>query len=583
MLKTLLGQVKQYRTAALLTPLWTTAEVLMGVLIPYVTASLIDKGINAGDMGQVYRFGGIMVLMSCLSLMFGILSGRTSAYSSTGFAANLREAMYRNIQRFSFSDIDKFSTAGLVTRMTTDVSNLQRAFQMLLRVSFRAPLNLVFSLFMCFFINARLSLVFLVAMVVLTTSLFFLIRRASKLFVQVFERYDALNGTIQENISAIRVVKAFVREDHELGKFDKAALSLYTLNVKSESLMALNHPVMNLVVYGCIIALSWFGAHYVVDETLTTGQLTSLFTYIMTLMSSLMMLSMIFVQLTMSAASGKRVAEVIDEVPDMYDPEDPVFEVKDGSIDFDGVSFSYIKDGDNALEGIDLHIDAGQTIGVIGGTGCGKTSLVNLIPRLYDVCEGSVKVGGVDVRDYDMMALRSQVAMVLQKNTLFSGTVMENLRWGREDATDEECIEACRQACADEFIEAMPDGYGTFIEQGGTNVSGGQRQRLCIARALLKRPKILILDDSTSAVDTATDARIRAAFSVHVPGVTKIIISQRILSVRDADRIAVMDNGRIVAFDTHEALLKTCEIYKDIHEMQSSGAEGDFDEKEKKR
>lgn len=583
MLKTLLGQVRQYRTAALLTPLWTTAEVLMGVLIPYVTASLIDKGINAGDMGQVYRFGGIMVLMSCLSLMFGILSGRTSAYSSTGFAANLREAMYRNIQRFSFSDIDKFSTAGLVTRMTTDVSNLQRAFQMLLRVSFRAPLNLVFSLFMCFFINARLSLVFLVAMVVLTTSLFFLIRRASKLFVQVFERYDSLNGTIQENISAIRVVKAFVREDHELGKFDKAALSLYTLNVKSESLMALNHPVMNLVVYGCIIALSWFGAHYVVDETLTTGQLTSLFTYIMTLMSSLMMLSMIFVQLTMSAASGKRVAEVIDEVPDMYDPEDPVFEVKDGSIDFDGVSFSYIKDGDKALEGIDLHIDAGQTIGVIGGTGCGKTSLVNLIPRLYDVCEGSVKVGGVDVRDYDMMALRSQVAMVLQKNTLFSGTVMENLRWGREDATDEECIEACRQACADEFIEAMPDGYGTFIEQGGTNVSGGQRQRLCIARALLKRPKILILDDSTSAVDTATDARIRAAFSVHVPGVTKIIISQRILSVRDADRIAVMDNGRIVAFDTHEALLKTCEIYKDIHEMQSSGAEGDFDEKEKKR
>lgn len=583
MLKTLLGQVKQYRTAALLTPLWTTAEVLMGVLIPYVTASLIDRGINAGDMGEVYRYGALMLLMSCFSLFFGIMSGRTSAYSSTGFAANLREAMYRNIQRFSFSDIDKFSTAGLVTRMTTDVSNLQGAFQMLLRVSVRAPLNLVFSLFMCFFINSRLSLIFLVAMMVLTTSLFFLIRRASKLFVQVFQKYDDLNGTIQENVSAIRVVKAFVREDHEMGKFDKAALSLYTLNVKSESLMALNHPVMNLVVYGCIIALSWFGAHYIVDKTLTTGQLTSLFTYIMTLMSSLMMLSMIFVQLTMSAASGKRVAEVIDELPDMYDPEDPVLEVKDGSIDFDRVSFSYIKDGDKALEDIDLHIDAGQTIGVIGGTGCGKTSLVNLIPRLYDVCEGSVKVGGVDVRDYDMMALRSQVAMVLQKNTLFSGTIMENLRWGREDATDEECIEACRQACADEFIEAMPDGYGTFIEQGGTNVSGGQRQRLCIARALLKRPKILILDDSTSAVDTATDARIRAAFSVHVPGVTKIIISQRILSVRDADRIAVMDNGRVVAFDTHEALLKTCEIYKDIHEMQSSGAEGDFDEKEKKR
>lgn len=579
MLKTLLGQVKQYRTAALLTPLWTTAEVLMGVLIPYVTASLIDKGINAGDIGEVYRYGALMLLMSCFSLFFGIMSGRTSAYSSTGFAANLREAMYRNIQRFSFSDIDKFSTAGLVTRMTTDVSNLQGAFQMLLRVSVRAPLNLVFSLFMCFFINARLSLIFLVAMLVLTTSLFFLIRRASKLFVQVFRKYDDLNATIQENVSAIRVVKAFVREDHEMSKFDKAALSLYTLNIKSESLMALNHPVMNLVVYGCIIALSWFGAHYVVDDTLTTGQLTSLFTYIMTLMSSLMMLSMIFVQLTMSAASGKRVAEVIDEVPDMYDPEDPILEVKDGSIDFENVSFAYTKGGDNALENINLHIDAGQTVGIIGGTGSGKSSLVSLISRLYDVSEGSCKVGGVDVREYSMTALRNQVAMVLQKNTLFSGTIMENLRWGREDATDEECREACAQACADEFIEAMPDGYDTVIEQGGTNVSGGQRQRICIARALLKRPRILILDDSTSAVDTATDARIRSAFSKRISGVTKIIISQRILSVMDADRIVVMDNGRIVACDTHDRLLETCEIYRDIHQMQSSGAEGDFDER----
>lgn len=579
MLKTLLGQVKQYRTAALLTPLWTTAEVLMGVLIPYVTASLIDKGINAGDMGEVYRYGALMLLMSCFSLFFGIMSGRTSAYSSTGFAANLREAMYRNIQRFSFSDIDKFSTAGLVTRMTTDVSNLQGAFQMLLRVSVRAPLNLVFSLFMCFFINARLSLIFLVAMLVLTTSLFFLIRRASKLFVQVFRKYDDLNATIQENVSAIRVVKAFVREDHEMSKFDKAALSLYTLNIKSESLMALNHPVMNLVVYGCIIALSWFGAHYVVDDTLTTGQLTSLFTYIMTLMSSLMMLSMIFVQLTMSAASGKRVAEVIDEVPDMYDPEDPILEVKDGSIDFENVSLAYTKGGDNALENINLHIDAGRTVGIIGGTGSGKSSLVSLISRLYDVCEGSCKVGGVDVREYSMTALRNQVAMVLQKNTLFSGTIMENLRWGREDATDEECREVCAQACADEFIEAMPDGYDTVIEQGGTNVSGGQRQRICIARALLKHPRILILDDSTSAVDTATDARIRSAFSKRISGVTKIIISQRILSVMDADRIAVMDNGRIVACDTHDRLLETCEIYRDIHQMQSSGAEGDFDER----
>ena len=583
MLKTLLRQVKQYRTAALLTPVWTTAEVLMGVLIPYVTASLIDKGINAGDMAGVYRYGGLMIVMSFFSLLFGILSGRASAYSSTGFAANLREAMFRNIQRFSFSDIDKFSTAGLVTRMTTDVSNIQNAFQMLLRVSFRAPLNLVFSLFMCFFINARLSVIFLVAMVVLTTSLFFLIRRASKLFVQVFRKYDDLNGTIQENVSAIRVVKAFVREDHEMSKFDKAALSLYTLNIKSESLMALNHPVMNLVVYGCIIALSWFGAHYIVDETLTTGQLTSLFTYIMTLMSSLMMLSMIFVQLTMSTASGKRVAEVIDEVPDMYDPSDPVMEVKDGRIDFENVSFAYTKGGDNALEGIDLHIDAGQTIGIIGGTGSGKSSLVSLISRLYDVSEGCVKVGGVDVREYSMSVLRSQVAMVLQKNTLFSGSIFENLRWGREDATDEECIEACRQACADDFIEAMPQKYDTMIEQGGSNVSGGQRQRICIARALLKRPKILILDDSTSAVDTATDARIREAFARKISGVTKIIISQRILSVRDADRIAVMENGRIVAFDTHERLLESCDIYKEIHEMQSSGAEGDFDEKKNRK
>lgn len=578
MFKTLLSQVKQYKKAAILAPVWTTAEVLMGVLIPYVTASLIDKGINAGDIGGVYRYGGLMVLMSFFSLFFGIMSGRFSAYSSTGFAANLREAMYRNIQRFSFSDIDKFSTAGLVTRMTTDVSNIQSAFQMLMRVSFRAPMNLILSLVMCLFINARLSIIFLVAMVVLTTSLFFLIRRATRLFVQVFEKYDALNGTIQENVDAIRVVKAFVRENHQMNLFDKAALSLYTLNVKSESIMAMNHPVMNLVVYGCIISLSWFGAHYVVGGTLTTGQLTSLFTYIMTLMSSLMMLSMVFVQLTMSAASGKRVAEVIEEEPDMFDPENPLHDVKDGSIDFDNVSFSYTKGGDYALKGIDLHINAGETIGVIGGTGSGKSSLVSLIPRLYDVAEGSVKIGGVDVRDYSMKSFRSQVAMVLQRNTLFSGTVIDNIRWGREDATREECIEACRQACADEFIVNMPDGYDTMIDQGGTNVSGGQRQRLCIARALLKRPKVLILDDSTSAVDTATDSKIRATFTKRIPGVTKIIISQRILSIKDADRIAVMENGMITAFDTHENLLKNCSLYKDINDMQSSGAEGDFDE-----
>ena len=552
----------------------------MGVLIPYVTASLIDKGINAGNMHEVYRYGGLMLLMAAFSTLFGILAARFAAYSSSGLAANLREAMYDNIQRFSFSDIDKYSTAGLVTRMTTDVSNIQNAFQMLLRTSFRAPLNMLSSLFMCFFINGKLSIIFLVAMVVLSTFLYFLISRASKLFVQIFEKYDALNGVVQENVSAIRVVKAYVREDHEMGKFDKAALNLFTLNVKAESLMALNHPVMNLVVYGCIISLSWFGARFIVGGELTTGQLTSLFTYIMTVLSSLMMLSMIFVQLTQSAASGKRIADVINEEPDMSDPMVPVRHVKDGSIDFIDVCFAYTKGGDYALEGINLHIDAGETIGVIGGTGSGKSSLVYLISRLYDVSRGSVKVGGMDVREYEQKTLRNEVAVVLQKSTLFSGTVLENLRWGKEDATLEECREACRQACADEFVEAMPDGYDTYIDQGGTNVSGGQRQRLCIARALLKKPKVLILDDSTSAVDTATDASIRDALSSRIEGLTKIIISQRILSIRDADRIVVMDDGRVVAFDTHENLLESCGIYRDIYEMQTSGGEADFDKKE---
>ena len=580
MIKTLLSHVRQYKGAALLTPVWTTAEVVMGVLIPYVTASLIDKGINAGDMHEVYRYGGLMLLMAAFSTLFGILAARFAAYSSSGLAANLREAMYDNIQRFSFSDIDKYSTAGLVTRMTTDVSNIQNAFQMLLRTSFRAPLNMLSSLFMCFFINGKLSVIFLVAMVVLSTFLYFLISRASKLFVQIFEKYDALNGVVQENVSAIRVVKAYVREDHEMGKFDKAALNLFTLNVKAESLMALNHPVMNLVVYGCIISLSWFGARFIVGGELTTGQLTSLFTYIMTVLSSLMMLSMSFVQLTQSAASGKRIADVINEEPDMSDPMVPVRHVKDGSIDFIDVCFAYTKGGDYALEDINLHIDAGETIGVIGGTGSGKSSLVYLISRLYDVSRGSVKVGGMDVREYEQKTLRNEVAVVLQKSTLFSGTVLENLRWGKEDATLEECREACRQACADEFVEAMPDGYDTYIDQGGTNVSGGQRQRLCIARALLKKPKVLILDDSTSAVDTATDASIRDALSSRIEGLTKIIISQRILSIRDADRIVVMDDGRVVAFDTHENLLESCGIYRDIYEMQTSGGEADFDKKE---
>ena len=577
MFKTLLRQVRQYKWAALLTPVWTTAEVVMGILIPYVTASIIDKGINAGNIGNVYKYGALMLVLACFSLLFGILAARFAAYSSTGLAANLREAMYRNIQRFSFSDIDKFSTAGLVTRMTTDVSNIQSAFQMLLRTSFRAPLNMVSALFMCFFINGKLSIIFLVAMLVLSVFLTVLISRAAKLFKEIFKRYDDLNGVVQENVSPIRVVKAFVRENHEISKFDKAALSLYTLNVKAEGLMALNHPVMNLVVNASIIALSWWGAHFIVGGTLTTGQLTSLFSYITTILGALMMLSMIIVQLTQSAASGTRIAEVINEQPDMDNPGDPVMQVADGAVDFDHVYFSYKKGGDYALEDIDLHIRAGETIGIIGGTGSGKSSLGNLVSRLYDVSEGSVRVGGVDVRRYDMQVLRGEVVMVLQKSTLFSGTILENLRWGKPDATLEECREACRQACADEFVQGFPDGYETRIDQGGTNVSGGQRQRLCIARALLKHPKVLILDDSTSAVDTATDARIREAFMQRIPGTTKIIISQRILSIRDADRIIVMDNGRVNGFDTHDNLLRFNEIYRDIYDMQTSGGEGDFD------
>ena len=577
MLKTLLREVRQYKWPALLTPVWTTAEVVLWIFIPYVTASIIDKGINAGDLRAVLRYGGIMLILAFLSLVFGFLAGRFAAYSSTGLAANLRLAMYRNIQRFSFSDIDKFSTAGLVTRMTTDVSSIQNAFQTLLRTSFRAPLNMVSALVMCFFIHRRLSLIFLVAMLVLAIFLTVLITRAAKLFKEILLKVDALNAVVQENVSAIRVVKAFVREHHEISKFDRAALSLFTMNVRAESLMALNHPVMNLVVNGCTIALSWYGAHFIVEGSLTTGQLTSLFSYIMTVLSGLMMLSMVFVQLTQSYASAVRIVEVIDEEPDMANPDEPVTVVPDGSIDFDHVYFSYTQGGDYALEDISLHIDAGETVGVIGGTGSGKSTLAALVARLYDVSEGSVRVGGRDVRAYDMKTLRWEVAMVLQKSTLFSGTILENLRWGRPDATYEECVEACRQACADEFIREMPDGYETLIDQGGTNVSGGQRQRLCIARALLKRPKVLVLDDSTSAVDTATDARIRETFAARIPGVTRLIISQRILSIKDADRIIVMDNGRVSGFDTHENLLRTNAIYREIYEMQTSGGEGDFD------
>ncbi len=577
MFKTVLREVRQYKTALILTPVWTSAEVVMGVLIPYVTASLIDKGLNAGNLPAVYKYGGMMLGLAVLSLVFGILAGRYAAYSSTGLAANLRQAMYTNIQRFSFSDIDKYSTAGLVTRMTTDVSSIQNATQMLLRTSFRAPLNLVFSFAMCLFINRQLSLIFLAAMVFLSVALYLMISRAAKLFRQILLRYDTLNDVVMENVDAIRVVKAFVREDHEISKFDKAALELYTMSIRAETLMSFNHPLMNLVVYGCIMAVSWFGAHYIVAGNLTTGQLTSLFSYIMMVMNSLMMLSMIFVQLTQSAASVSRVAEVIEEEPDMANPEAPVTALKGGSIDFRNVYFSYKKGGDNALEDINLHIDSGETIGIIGGTGSGKSSLAYLICRLYDVSEGSVEVDGRDVREYDMDALRRHVAIVLQKSTLFSGTILENLRWGNPDATFEECVEACRTACAHEFIEAMPEGYDTVMEQGGVNVSGGQRQRLCIARALLKKPGILILDDSTSAVDTATDARIRESLRRRSPGITTVIVAQRILSIKDADRIVVMDNGRINAVGTHEQLLASNDIYREIYNLQTSGGEADFD------
>ncbi len=571
----------------------------MGVLIPYVTSWIIDRGIIAGNLNNVYLYGGLMLVMAFLSLMFGILAGRNSAYASSGFAFNVRDAMYKNIQTFSFADIDKFSTAGLITRMTTDVNNLQQAYQQILRVSVRAPLNLIFSVLMCVFINFHMSLIFLVALVILGTALYLIISRTVKLFAQVFTKYDDLNNSVQENIAAIRVVKAFVREDFENKKFRKATDALYRLFVKTESLQAINHPVMMLVVYGCMIALSWFGAHYIVIGDLTTGQLTSLFTYVMTILSSLMMLSMIFVMLTMSAASGKRVVEVLGEEADIKNPEkDAVREVRDGSIDFIDVSFGYnlkpeirpiglmslmgsATNDDNkddyAIKDINLHIGAGETIGVIGGTGCGKSTLATLISRLYDVTTGSVCVGGVDVREYDIETLRQSVAMVLQNNILFSGTILDNLRWGNEQATEEDCMEVCRLACADEFIEQMPDRYHTYIEQNGNNVSGGQKQRLCIARALLKKPKILILDDSTSACDTATDAKIRKAFHEDIPNTTKLIIAQRIQSVQDADRIIVMQSGRISGFDTHDNLLRDNDIYRDIYNTQMKG-NGDFDE-----
>ena len=578
MIKALLAQVRQYKTVSILTPIFTGLEVLMEVLIPFVTAALIDQGIEAGNMQKIYLYGALMIVMALFSLLFGFLAGRFAAKASSGFAANLREGIYEKVQTFSFSNIDKYSTAGLVTRMTTDVTNVQNAYQMILRIAVRAPLMLICSMFMCFLISMRLSSVFLVAMVILAAALIVIVTGATRIFNVVFRRYDDLNASVQENVAAIRVVKAFVREGHENEKFTKAAQKLYSLFVKAESRLALNNPVMMLVVYGSILALSWFGAQMIVSGELTTGNLTSLFSYVMSVLMSLMMLSMIFVMITMSAASGRRIAEVLNETPDMQNAAAPETVVKDGSIDFNHVNFSYRhSSGEYVLQDMDLHIRSGETIGIIGGTGCGKSSLVGLISRLYDVDSGSVCIGGKDVREYDIEALRNQVAVVLQKNVLFSGTILDNLRWGKEDATEEECREVCRQAAADAFIERFPDKYQTWIEQGGTNVSGGQKQRLCIARALLKKPKVLILDDSTSAVDTATDAKIRKAFAEAIPDTTKLIVSQRISGVQDADRILVLDNGQISGFDTHENLLKTNRIYQEIYEAQTQGG-GDFDQ-----
>lgn len=578
MIKTLAKCIGKYKKESIITPIFTAVEVFLEILIPFITASIIDKGIQAGDMRKVGIYGGIMLIIAFLSLFCGIQAGRYAAAASTGFACNLREKMYENIQTFSFSNIDKFSTAGLVTRMTTDVTNVQNAYQMIIRIAVRAPLMMICSITMCVIISPRLSIIFLVALIFLGFVLFFIIYKVTPVFTSGFEKYDELNASVQENISGIRVVKAFVREEHENKKFNKAADNLYKTFVKAESFLAFNNPTMMLVVYGCIVALSWFASHFIVSGSITTGNLTSMFSYVMSMLMALMMLSMIFVMVSMSAASARRISEVLNEKADLANPEKPYEEVEDGRIDFNHVNFSYRKNStEDTLHDIDIHINAGETIGIIGGTGCGKSSFVSLISRLYDVTEGSVCVGGKDVRTYDMDALRNQVAVVLQKNVLFSGTILDNLRWGDDNASYEDCVEACKQACADEFIERMPKKYDTWIEQGGTNVSGGQRQRLCIARALLKKPKVLILDDSTSAVDTATDAKIKQAFAQKIPGTTKLIVSQRISSIQDADRIIVLEDGKVSGFDTHKNLMENNKVYCEICEVQMQGG-GDFDE-----
>lgn len=579
MIKTLLKQVKEFKRDSILTPIFMIVEVLMETVIPFLMASIIDDGIEKGDIHHIYVVGGWMVAAAAVGLLGGVLGGKFGSRASTGFARNLREAMFINIQRFSFSNIDKFSTAGLVTRLTTDVTNIQNAYQMLLRMFTRAPASLLCAMVMAFTINGRLASIYLVAVILLGGALFFIMSRATKYFQQAFPKYDDMNASVQENISAIRVVKAYVREGHEIDKFKTTSRNIYRIFVKAETNLVYNAPLMFFAVYTCILLISWLGAHMIVSETLTTGELMSLLTYCMNILMSLMMLSMVFVMVSMSAASARRIAEVLNETSDLKNPEQPDHEVTDGSICFRHVDFAYGRDSQKpVLKDINLEIRAGETIGIIGGTGSAKTSLVNLISRLYDVTAGEILVGGKDVRSYDMETLRNEVAVVLQKNVLFSGTILENLRWGDKNATREECMHACRLACADEFIEKMPEGYDTYIEQGGSNVSGGQKQRLCIARALLKKPKILILDDSTSAVDTATDARIRKAFSEEIPDTTKLIIAQRISSVQHADRIIVMDEGTVNGFGTHGELLQNNEIYREVYESQTKGG-GDFDEK----
>lgn len=572
MLKTLLTQVKEYKKVAILTPILVILEVILEVAIPFLMSMIIDKGINVNDLDVVVKIGVIMLIASFVSLLAGALAGKYAAKASTGFAKNLRKAMYYNIQDFSFANIDKYSTAGLVTRLMTDVTNVQNAFQMIIRMCIRAPLMLICAMVMAFTINAQLALIFVVAIIFLGIVLTFIMTRAHPLFKRIFRTYDDLNASVQENISGIRVVKAYVREEFEDQKFKKTSGLIYKLFLKAENYLVFNQPLMQFTVYGCTIMISWFGAHMIVGGTLTTGELTSMFTYVMMILMSLMMLSMVFVMIVMSIASAQRISEVINEKSTLHNPSNPDYKIKDGSIDFNHVYFSYFDDQDEVnLRDINVHIKSGQTIGIIGGTGSAKSTFVQLIPRLYDVTKGEVFVGGKDVRSYDIDTLRNEVAMVLQKNVLFSGTIKENLRWGKKDATDQEIEHVCKLAQADEFIQRFPDKYDTYIEQGGSNVSGGQKQRLCIARALLKKPKILILDDSTSAVDTKTDALIRKAFREEIPGTTKIIIAQRISSVEDADLIIVLDDGKISAMGTNQELLKTCEIYQDIYQTQKKG------------